>query len=48
MKQSLWALILFAAAVSSGNVATIPAAIVAVNDAAAAILQQQGQGSGGA
>ena len=42
------ALILFAAAVSSGNVATIPAAIVAVNDAAAAILQQQGQGSGGA
>jgi hypothetical protein len=35
------ALILFAAAVSSGNAAAIPAAIVAVNDAAAAIAQQQ-------
>lgn len=35
------ALILFAAAVSSGNSAAIPAAIVAVNDAAAAIARQQ-------
>lgn len=36
------ALILFAAAVSSGNAAAIPAAIVAVNDAATAIRHPQG------
>ena len=45
LKQALdlaSALILFAAAVSSGNAAAIPAAILAVNDAAAAIVQRQG------
>jgi hypothetical protein len=45
LKQALdlaSALILFAAAVSSGNVAAIPAAIVAVNDAATAIVERQG------
>ena len=36
------ALILFAAAVSSGNAAAIPAGIVAVNDAATAIFERQG------
>ena len=44
LKQALdlaSALILFAAAVSSGNAAAIPAAIVAVNDAAAAIVQRR-------
>ena len=50
LKQALdlaSALILFAAAVSSGNAAAIPAAILAVNDATAAIVQR-GQGSDGA
>ncbi|WON73715.1 hypothetical protein [Nitrosospira sp. Is2] len=45
LKQALdlaSALILFAAAVSSGNAAAIPAAIVAVNDAATAIVERQG------
>jgi hypothetical protein len=48
LKQALdlaSALILFAAAVSSGNAAAIPAAIVAVNDAAAAIRHPQGSES---
>jgi hypothetical protein len=36
------ALILFAAAMSSGNAAAIPAAILAVNDATIAIVQRQG------
>jgi hypothetical protein len=36
------ALVLFAAAVSSGNGAAIPAAIVAMNDAAAAIVHRSG------
>ena len=45
LKQALdlaSALILFAAAVSSGNAAAIPAAILAVNDATVAIVQRQG------
>jgi hypothetical protein len=48
LKQALdlaSALILFAAAVSSGNAAAIPAAIVAVNDAATAIRHPQGSES---
>lgn len=45
LKQALdlaSALILFAAAVSSGNAAAIPAGIVAVNDAATAVFERQG------
>ncbi len=45
LKQALdlaSALILFAAAMSSGNAAAIPAAILAVNDATIAIVQRQG------
>jgi hypothetical protein len=48
LKQALdlaSALTLFAAAVSSGNAAAIPAAIVAVNDAATAIRHPQGSES---
>jgi hypothetical protein len=48
LKQALdlaSALILFAAAVSSGNAGAIPAGIVAVNDAASAIFEQGSEGA---
>ena len=48
LKQALdlaSALILFAAAVSSGNAGAIPAGIVAVNDAASAIFKQGSEGA---